>query len=461
MDDTIDRSESDALRHELREARERLAELEGELRSVDAELEELELERNQFGALREACTALETLEDLGGGRLFWEGLDAGLDARSHLHVLRTRAEEFEKAIGQIDERRLALLHGMEALQADADCIAADVLEAERVAEQKRLEWLIERDIDRIPIRASVMPWSRGGEDDRQLRKALAISLLVSLLLGLLLPMIDIPLPERWEVLEEQERLTQLIREERPTPPPLTLPEPEVVVPEERTPSEPTEEPQLAETAAEPAEAAPASQKSKKPSRGILAFRDQFSNLAENSAVDRLGSNANLQGGDAAEGLPERSMVTSQAAGSSGGINVSALSRDTGGTGDQIGGVAIARATSTISSGGGSDRPLAGGGPGHSRTDEEIQIVFDRHKSALYRLYNRALRKNPTLKGQIVLRLTIEPDGSVSACAVKSSDMNAPELASKVVKRVETFDFGAKEHVPAITIVYPIDFLTAT
>ena len=86
-------------------------------------------------------------------------------------------------------------------------------------------------------------------------------------------------------------------------------------------------------------------------------------------------------------------------------------------------------------------------------------MFDRHKAALYRLYNRELRKDPTLKGQMVLRLTIEPDGSVSMCQLHSSDMNAPELATQVVERVKTIDFGAKE-VPAITILYPIDFLPA-
>jgi TonB family protein len=95
-----------------------------------------------------------------------------------------------------------------------------------------------------------------------------------------------------------------------------------------------------------------------------------------------------------------------------------------------------------------------------RTDEEIQIVFDRHKAALYRLYNRELRKNPTLQGQMVLRLRIEPDGSVTLCEVKSSDMRAPELSAQVVARVRTFDFGAKD-VPAITILYPIDFLPAS
>jgi hypothetical protein len=94
-----------------------------------------------------------------------------------------------------------------------------------------------------------------------------------------------------------------------------------------------------------------------------------------------------------------------------------------------------------------------------RTDEVIQIVVDRDKSALYRLFNKELRRDPTLKGQVLLKLTIEPDGSVSLCELKASDMNAPELTAQVVERVRGFDFGAKA-VPAITILYPIDILPA-
>jgi hypothetical protein len=123
----------------------------------------------------------------------------------------------------------------------------------------------------------------------------------------------------------------------------------------------------------------------------------------------------------------------------------------------------ARATSTIGGGGGgggSGRSGARGGASLSRTDEEIQIVFDRHKSALYRLYNRELRNDPTLRGQMVLRIRIEPDGSVTLCELQATDMNARQLVAQVLERVKTFDFGAKE-VPAITILYPIDFLPAT
>jgi hypothetical protein len=61
---------------------------------------------------------------------------------------------------------------------------------------------------------------------------------------------------------------------------------------------------------------------------------------------------------------------------------------------------------------------------------------------------------------MVLRLTIEPDGSVSMCVLQSTDMDAPTLAQQVVSRVLSIDFGAKEGVEALTIVYPIDFLPA-
>jgi hypothetical protein len=94
-----------------------------------------------------------------------------------------------------------------------------------------------------------------------------------------------------------------------------------------------------------------------------------------------------------------------------------------------------------------------------RTDEEIQIVFDRYKAALYRLYNRELRVDPSLRGQMVLKLTIEPSGIVSFLELQATDMKAPNLVAQVLERVRTFDFGAKDVAP-ITIVYPIDFLPA-
>jgi len=205
--------------------------------------------------------------------------------------------------------------------------------------------------------------------------------------------------------------------------------------------------------------------------GILAFKEQFASLATDQVAPRLGADARYGAADDVGRSSSRSVLTTNTPGSSGGINVASLNHSVGGGGGGgggggigrggAGGVSIGRATSPIAAiGGGADRPKARSGPGAARTDEEIQIVFDRYKASFYRLYNRELRNNPTLKGQMVLRLTIEPDGSVSMCVLHSSDMNAPDLAAQVVDRVKTINFGAKEGVQAVTIVYPIDFLPA-
>ena len=203
--------------------------------------------------------------------------------------------------------------------------------------------------------------------------------------------------------------------------------------------------------------------------GILAFKEKFASLAQDNIAPRLGADARYGVADDMGRSSSPSVLTTSTPGSSGGINVASLNRSVGGGGGGSGGsgrgggggVSVGRATSPIASiGGGTDRPKARSGAGAARTDEEIQIVFDRYKASFYRLYNRELRNNPTLKGQMVLRLTIEPDGSVSMCVLHSSDMNAPDLAAQVVERVKTINFGAKEGVPAVTITYPIDFLPA-
>jgi hypothetical protein len=208
--------------------------------------------------------------------------------------------------------------------------------------------------------------------------------------------------------------------------------------------------------------------------GILALHDQFANLAKEKPGPRLGRDARFSDAVDRGENSSPSALTTNRPGSSGGIDTATLRRTVGGGGGGAfpgvggggaggggaGGYGLepGRATSPIAPGG--DRPLAHGGPGPARTDEEIQIVFDRYKASFYRLYNRELRKDPTLKGQMVIRLTIEPDGSVSMCKLQSSDMNAPDLATQVVGIVLTINFGAKEGVKALTIPYPIDFLPA-
>jgi len=205
--------------------------------------------------------------------------------------------------------------------------------------------------------------------------------------------------------------------------------------------------------------------------GILAFKEKFASLAEDQTAPHLGADARYGAADDVGRSSSRALLTTNTPGLSGGIDSASLNHSVGGGGGGKGGgaggggipgVTVARATSSIASiGGGGDRPKAHSGPGGARTDEEIQIIFDRYKASFYRLYNRELRNNPTLQGKMVLRLTIEPDGSVSMCVLQSSDMDAPDLAAQVVSRTKTINFGAKDGVQAVTITYPIDFLPAT
>ena len=454
--DPVTTLDEQTLRTQLAHAREKLDGLVRNLRAVDGELDALSGERKQHEALQEACAALDKLGELGGARLFWGDRAPDLEGPDHIRLARGRIEAFQKRLSEIEERRDALLDEIEQQQRSGWFIEEDILEAQEQAERRAQEWTIEREVESFPFHTLVMPWTRGGEEDQRFRKALAISLLLALLLCLLPPLIALPLAELQKPLEMPERMTRLIPDRPPTPPP------QEIAPQQRKP-EPADK-LVAEKASpkrgpkEAAEEAPGS-------KGILAFREQFSGLADGKPLARLGAEARIsREGEVASGPPERALVTTRAPGSSGGINLAALSRGVGGTGgQQLDGVQVARAKSSIAIGAadGTGRPVGGDGVKLGRTDEEIQIVFDAHKAALYRLYNRELRSDPTLKGQMILRLTIEPDGSVSMCVLHGSDMKAPQLAAEVVERVKTFEFGAKEGIVAITILYPIDFLPAS
>jgi hypothetical protein len=469
--DTLEFQDQQALRTQLGEANDKLDGLLHDLRAIDDELEALASERHQYDLLRQVCDSLDELGELDAAPLFWgEGTECEKGAE-RVRQVRQSLEAFQARLGEIDARRETVAVTVRQAQQEIEILEDDLFDAQEQEERRKLEWIVEREINALPARQVVMPWARGGEDDRRFNKALAASLLVSVLLGLLLPQIDLPLPEPWEVIDVPERLARLVREERPPPPPpSTIAEP----PPEQKPAEPEPEPEPIEepltptdspvlaNSPEPKQAPQKAEKKQTETKGILAFKEKFANIASSTPSAKLGADARISSsGDLQAGRPERSMVTTQAPGSSGGINLAALSRGVGGGGGggQIAGVQLTRASSTIGGSGGQDRPLSNGA-GAGRTDEEIQIVFDRHKAALYRLYNRELRRDPTLQGQMVLRIRIEPDGRVSLCELQGTDMNAPNLSAQVLDRVRTFDFGAKDGIPAVTILYPIDFLPA-
>jgi hypothetical protein len=453
-------AELDELNKQLALEQQKLDGLVGERHAVDAELESRAGQREQYELLDTICGSLDRLEELDAAELFWgDRLDAG-DWQAHISDVRSNAASFCATIDEIEQRRAAIDVRITEQDELLDIIDYQLTELEEEEELRKLEWVVEREQQSLPFKRMVMPWARGTEEDQRFRRSLMGSAMASILLVLLLSLIDLPIPDRAELTKVPDRIAKLI-ELPPAPPPVEQaveqPPEELTDPEE--PLMADEQPDVVEPAEVAEQQAPQVR-----SKGILAFSESFSDRAKAGPSARLGAQANIgNSGESAVGRPTRSMVTTDAPGSSGGINLASISRDVGGGagGGQMGDVAVSQVASTIGGNGTADRPRAGGGYSAGRTDEEIQIVFDRYKAALYRLYNRELRRNPSLRGQVVLKLTIEPDGSVSMCMLQGTSMKAPQLAHQIVARVNGFDFGAKDDISAMTIIYPIDFLPAT
>ncbi len=430
----------------------RLQKLRNEDTGVSEELEKLNLQRQRFAILSEVNDQLEKLEKLGGADLFWgENYDRGSvqQQQKRIHDL---VINYDSRVAELQNKQRLREQTAERLTATINLLNEDSLELQELEEELAEEFVIEREMAETSFHPMLMPWNRNDADQQRFRKILLIVLCFSILLGLLIPIWDIPIPDRVEVVEIPERLAKLVVAKKPPPPPPPKQEKvEDKAPEkEKAKKDKKPVPEKAKKARKRAESA-----------GLMAFKDDFADLIDSTPVAKLGAKAKISGNGSKAKKTTRSLVTSSAGSGSTGINTASLSRNVGGSGDSIGGVEFSHVESSIGTDfNGEESPLSSG-PGPSRTDEEIQIVFDKYKAALYRIYNRELRKNPTLQGKMVLRITINPNGIVSACAVDSSDMDSPALDLKIAARVKKFNFGAKEGVPTITILYPIDFLPAT
>ncbi|MFT7185759.1 MAG: hypothetical protein ACI84K_001142 [Pseudohongiellaceae bacterium] len=93
-----------------------------------------------------------------------------------------------------------------------------------------------------------------------------------------------------------------------------------------------------------------------------------------------------------------------------------------------------------------------------RTSEELRRTMDANKSAIRSIYNRALRKKPSLQGIFTPLLVIEESGEVSGCTTESSTLGEPGLESKFCKRLRLVDFGYKAGVDRMKFKYPFDLL---
>lgn len=314
-----------------------------------------------------------------------------------------------------------------------------------------------------------LPWTNSSGQEHKFKRLLTIIFAVMFVLGVVWPWIPTPAVDPNEIEEIPPRIAKLLLEQQPPPPPppkpkepepepepdpVAEPEPEQVVetqpePEPEPLPEPPPEPEIdtAQVAREQAQAA------------LLPFTEDLASLADSNVIEKLADDRPLTASVGEAARNERSMITSQAGTASSGINTASMSRSTGGSG--LAARAVTEVESPVESVGqsaGGARRTGTSGKG-SRSREEIELVFDRNKGAIFALYNRALRMDPSLEGKLVLRLTISPTGEVTFCEVVSSELEDQELERKLVQRVLLFRFEARDVEP-ITTTKPIDFFPA-
>ena len=432
--------------------------LQSELQSVEKEIEAFSDDMQRFDALRDVCIALGKLGELNAGELFWEGVANIPSAAKHLERVKNRIALFDGDIKGILEKRTSLEGQIRQCLNELDILSEEVSDAYAREERREEEYVIEREFVEAPNRSMTMPWRKNSESEKRFRKSLLIAFLFYLVFSTVVVLWKLPPLTRPVVAVVPERLVSMLSKAPPIPEPV-LDRPKEEMKADKAREKASEKPR--EEQPTPSETQVARKRAE--TTGVLAFRESFKDLIEETPVAKLGAEAKLnnQSSAAGQARASRSLVAIPGAagtGGSGGISNSGVSRNIGnGNGNRIGGVGFTRVESSMTGLGDGSRPLSSG-PGPARTDEEIQIVFDKYKASLYRMYNASLRKDPTLRGKILLRITIEPGGEVSACTMQSSDLASPELVAQVVERVKKFNFGPKENVPKTTILYPIDFL---
>jgi TonB family protein len=299
-----------------------------------------------------------------------------------------------------------------------------------------------------------LPWETDPEDRQRLRRLLTAALSVLLLAGVILPFVHLPPLVQAPEQAVPQRLARLMVQEQPKP----APKPVVQAkPKPQAKPVPTPKPVAVPKPVDQA----ARTRRKVEHAGILGLQDQLADLRRDVDVTALGQTRNLQGAVGQDSHAERSLITANAGAGSGGIVTTAsASRGFGsGAGSLAGHQAAAvhsriaqAATAAASTHDVQGRP--------SRSEEEIALVFDRNKGAIYALYGRELRQRPDLQGKLVLQFTIAPSGEVTECHVVSSELNDPELERKIVARVKLFQFQARD-VATMTTTKPIEFVPTT
>ena len=299
------------------------------------------------------------------------------------------------------------------------------------------------------------PWVDHRED-RGFRWLSVILLVLFIGIGIAANSVRLPEVEQKNLVDISPRLAKLILEKKKIePPPKKEVKKEV---KKKEPEKKKEKPKKKEKKKEKKKTA----REVAQNSGLLELKDELEDLREMfDAEDVLALPQQTTGKQEIVVASSSDLLTSAAQRSSGGIQTDTLNREL--KTSELTQRQTTRVKSKIEADG---KKLAKASPSTSgtqntaskiRSADEIERVFQQNKGGIFNLYNRALRKNPSLAGQVVVELTIAPDGSVTRVEILSSELGDEKLERKLVLKIKKFKF-TNANFAEITVTYPIEFL---
>ena len=311
----------------------------------------------------------------------------------------------------------------------------------------------------VAISEPNLPWV-DHQEDRSFRRIMIVTLLLFLGVGVALNSIKLPEVIQKNLVDVSPRLAKLILEKqkiKPPPPKKEKPkEAKKKEPEKKKKKEkPKEKKKEKKKEAKKPDAREVAKKS-----GLIALSDELEDLRESFALDDvLKLPQQTSGKQEVKVATASDLLTSSAQKTSGGIKTDTLNRTI--KTNELTQRQTTRVESKIEA---DSKKLAKAstsksqqGTGAKRSADEIERVFQQNKGGIFNIYNRALRKNPSLAGQVVVELTIAPGGRVTAVKILSSELGDEALERKLMLKIKKFKFSSSS-VAEITVTYPIDFL---
>lgn len=317
---------------------------------------------------------------------------------------------------------------------------------------------------------SVLPWSASDKENKRFNKITLFALVLTIMLSLVVKWQELPEQTREQKEKLPPQLTRIIEAQKVVPPkPIEPPKPKPiekpVVENEPKPVEKPKKPKVEKkvtpkpvTNPKPTEAEVAQQAREKAiNSGLLAHQDALAAMRNQSSISHTADTDMIKGAGK-ENNTQRQFIGKQVNTSSGGVKTAQLTTDTGSKGQLAGrktteyqapneGLASLAAKQLVE-----DSTVVG-----DRELESIRKVLDANKGAIYAIYRRFLRQDPSLQGKVTVNLEIAPNGSVSAIKLVLSELQLPALESKLLSRIKMVNFG-DEQVNTTILDYSFNFL---